>query len=99
MMETIREYVADKVEFEKQKYLHANPDLDKIVMAADTIIDSFDSLFCVSVRGALGSFIPLLAPSFLPLTLVYNVKYVLKNGFSSLSNLPFTPLFLPLLWG
>ena len=43
MMETIREYVADKVEFEKQKYLHANPDLDKIVMAADTIIDSFDN--------------------------------------------------------
>ena len=43
MMETIREYVADKVEFEKQKYLHANPDLDKIVMAADTIIDSFEN--------------------------------------------------------
>lgn len=43
MMETIREYVADKVEFEKQKYLHANPDLDKIVMAADVIIDSFEN--------------------------------------------------------
>nr|DAZ52680.1 MAG TPA: hypothetical protein [Caudoviricetes sp.] len=43
MMEVIREYVADKVEFEKQKYLHANPDLDKIVMAADTIIDSFEN--------------------------------------------------------
>lgn len=43
MMETIRKYVADKVEFEKQKYLHANPDLDKIVMAADTIIDSFEN--------------------------------------------------------
>lgn len=43
MMETIREYVVDKVEFEKQKYLHANPDLDKIVMAADTIIDSFEN--------------------------------------------------------
>ena len=43
MMKTIREYVADKVEFEKQKYLHANPDLDKIVMAADTIIDSFEN--------------------------------------------------------
>lgn len=43
MMETIREYVADKVEFEKQKYLHANPDLDKIVMAADTIIDFFEN--------------------------------------------------------
>lgn len=43
MMETIREYVEDKVEFEKQKYLHANPDLDKIVMAADTIIDSFEN--------------------------------------------------------
>lgn len=43
MMETIREYVADKVEFEKQKYLHANPDLDKIVMAANTIIDSFEN--------------------------------------------------------
>lgn len=43
MMEIIREYVKDKVEFEKQKYLHANPDLDKIVMAADTIIDSFEN--------------------------------------------------------
>lgn len=43
MMEVIREYVKDKVEFEKQKYLHANPDLDKIVMAADTIIDSFEN--------------------------------------------------------
>lgn len=43
MMEIIREYVADKVEFEKQKYLHANPDLDKIVMAADAIIDSFEN--------------------------------------------------------
>lgn len=43
MMEIIREYVVDKVEFEKQKYLHANPDLDKIVMAADTIIDSFEN--------------------------------------------------------
>lgn len=43
MMETIREYVADKVEFEKQKYLHANPDLDKIVMAADIIIDSLEN--------------------------------------------------------
>ena len=43
MMEVIREYVSDKVEFEKQKYLHANPDLDKIVMAADTIIDSFEN--------------------------------------------------------
>ena len=43
MMEVIREYVADKVEFEKQKYLHANPDLDKIVMASDTIIDSFEN--------------------------------------------------------
>lgn len=43
MMEVIREYVEDKVEFEKQKYLHANPDLDKIVMAADTIIDSFEN--------------------------------------------------------
>lgn len=43
MMEVIREYVADKVEFEKQKYLHANPDLDKIVMATDTIIDSFEN--------------------------------------------------------
>ena len=43
MMEVIREYVADKVEFEKQKYLHANPDLDKIVMVADTIIDSFEN--------------------------------------------------------
>ena len=43
MMEVIREYVADKVEFEKQKYLHANPDLDKIVMTADTIIDSFEN--------------------------------------------------------
>ena len=43
MMEVIREYVADKVEFEKQKYLHASPDLDKIVMAADTIIDSFEN--------------------------------------------------------
>ena len=43
MMEIIREYVADKVEFEKQKYLHANPDLDKIVMAANVIIDSFEN--------------------------------------------------------
>lgn len=43
MMEVIREYVADKVEFEKQKYLHANPDLDKIVMAANVIIDSFEN--------------------------------------------------------
>ena len=43
MMEIIREYVKDKVEFEKQKYLHANPDLDKIVMAADTIIDYFEN--------------------------------------------------------
>lgn len=43
MMEIIREYVADKVEFEKQKYLHTNPDLDKIVMAADAIIDSFEN--------------------------------------------------------
>lgn len=43
MMEVIREYVKDKVEFEKQKYFHANPDLDKIVMAADTIIDSFEN--------------------------------------------------------
>ena len=59
------------------------------------VSDSFDSLFFVSVRGALGSFIPLLSPFFLPLTLVYNVKYVPKNSFSSLSNLPFTPLFLP----
>ena len=70
-----------------------------IISLLCAFIDSFDSLFCASVGGALGSFIPLLAPSFLPLTLVYNVKYVLKNGFSSLSNLPFTPLFLPLLWG
>ena len=43
MMEIIREYVKDKVEFEKQKYLHANPDLDKIVMAANVIIDSFEN--------------------------------------------------------
>lgn len=43
MMEIIREYVVDKVEFEKQKYLHANPDLDKIVMAANVIIDSFEN--------------------------------------------------------
>lgn len=43
MMEIIREYVVDKVEFEKQKYLHANPDLDKIVMAADMIIDSLEN--------------------------------------------------------
>ena len=43
MMEIIREYVKDKVEFEKEKYLHANPDLDKIVMAANVIIDSFEN--------------------------------------------------------
>lgn len=43
MMEIIREYVKDKVEFEKQKYLHANPDLDKIVMATNVIIDSFEN--------------------------------------------------------
>lgn len=43
MMKIIREYVKDKVEFEKQKYLHANPDLDKIVMAANVIIDSFEN--------------------------------------------------------
>ena len=43
MMEVIREYVADKVEFDKKKYLHANPDLDKIVMAANVIIDSFEN--------------------------------------------------------
>ena len=43
MMEIIREYVKDKVEFEKQKYLHANPDLDKIIMAANVIIDSFEN--------------------------------------------------------
>ena len=42
MMETIRKYVADKVEFEKQKYLHANPDLDKIVMVVQ-VIDSFEN--------------------------------------------------------
>lgn len=43
MMKIIREYVKDKVEFEKQKYFHANPDLDKIVMAANVIIDSFEN--------------------------------------------------------
>ena len=43
MMEIIREYAKDKGEFEKEKYLHANPDLDKIVMAAKVIIDSFEN--------------------------------------------------------
>ena len=58
------------------------------------IVDSLYSLFCVSVRGDLGSFIPLLAPSFLPLTLVYNVKYIPKNRFLD----PLQPAFDPSLF-
>ena len=48
-----------------------------------------------SGKGGLRGFISLLVPFFLPLTLVNNVKYVLKTAFSSPLQPSFAPLFLP----
>ena len=66
-----------------------------IISLLCTIVDSFDSLLYVPVRGGLRGFVSLLVPFFLPLTLVNNVKYVLKIAFSSPLKPSFAPLFLP----
>ena len=66
-----------------------------IISLLCTIVDSFDSLLYVPVRGGLRGFISLLVPFSLPLTLVNNVKYVLKIVFRALSNLPLPLSFYP----
>ena len=40
IMKYVRDMVKDKVEFRKQQIIHARPNMDKIVAAADIIIDS-----------------------------------------------------------
>lgn len=41
IMKYVRDMVKDKVEFRKKQIIHAHPNMDKIVEAADIIIDSF----------------------------------------------------------